>query len=125
MISLSVEVKKRISLGCDYIREIKIWIAFHREPTIEISLRAIRPAIRPKNSDYIRDNSKICAKKTRDLAKNTRDPTFLAHTFPAIFPARLRPSGKCQLPRRPGSKIWIAGKFFYVLAAMIVILLIH
>ena len=34
------------------IREIKIWIAFHREPTIEISLRAIRPAIRPKNSDY-------------------------------------------------------------------------
>jgi len=35
------------------IREIKIWIAFHREPTIEISLRAIRPAIRPKNSDLL------------------------------------------------------------------------
>jgi len=36
------------------IREIKIWIAFHREPTIEISLRAIRPAIRSKNSEYSR-----------------------------------------------------------------------
>jgi hypothetical protein len=30
---------------------------------IEISLRTIHPAIRPKNSDYICDNSKICAKK--------------------------------------------------------------
>ena len=38
-------------LGWDYIREIKIWIVFHRESTIEISLRPIHPAIRPKNSD--------------------------------------------------------------------------
>ncbi len=95
----------------------KIWIVFHQESTIEISLRTIHPAIRPKNSDYIRDNSKICAKKTRDLAKNTRDPIFLAQTFPAIFPARRRPAEKFRLPGRPGSKIWIAGKFLYALSA--------
>jgi hypothetical protein len=32
----------------------------------------------------IRDNGKICAKKTCDPAKKTRDPIFLAQIFPAI-----------------------------------------
>ena len=40
-----------VSHEAGIIREIKIWIVFHRESTIEISLRPIHPAIQPKNSD--------------------------------------------------------------------------
>ncbi len=61
----------------------------------------------------IRDNSKICAKKTQDLAKNTHDPIFLAQTFPAIQillpgppPAR-REVFLC--PRRCDSNISLSG----------------
>ncbi len=47
----------------------------------------------------IRDG-KICAKKTRDPAKNTCDPIFLAQTFPAI---------QILLPCLPGSGEFPAG----------------
>jgi hypothetical protein len=49
----SIEVKCRYGKA-GIIREIKIWIVFHRESTIEISLRTIHPAIRPKKLN-IRD----------------------------------------------------------------------
>jgi hypothetical protein len=89
-----------LCLGWDYIWEIKIWIVFHRESTIDISLQPIHLVIQPKNSDIIHDNGKICAKKTRDLAKNTRDPIFLAQTFPAI---------QILLPSLPGRGEFPAG----------------
>ena len=53
---------------------------------------------------------------------------FLAQIFRLskfYFPARPRGAGKWRVPGRLGSSVPIAGKFFYALAAVIVILLIH
>jgi hypothetical protein len=50
---------------------------------------------------------------------------FFGTDFPGYPNFTSRPTGKWRVPGRPGSQIWIAGKFFYALAAVIVILLIH
>jgi hypothetical protein len=89
------------SLGWDYIREIKIWIVLIENPRLrfpsDLSIRLSGPKILIRFAIM----AKSVPKKLVIRPKNTRDPIFLAQTFPAI---------QILLPGPPGSGEFPAGR---------------